>query len=94
MSMCAHAILGDDVFVITDALRDDRFADNPAVVRDPRLRFYAGVPLRSPAATASARCASWTTGPGCSTSAARAAARARPHGRGRAGRQRGCVDGQ
>jgi phosphoribosyl 1,2-cyclic phosphodiesterase len=45
MSMCAHAILGDDVFVITDALRDDRFAENPAVARDPRLRFYAGVPL-------------------------------------------------
>ena len=46
-SMCAHAILGDDVFMITDALRDDRFAENPHVARGARLRFYAGVPLTS-----------------------------------------------
>jgi phosphoribosyl 1,2-cyclic phosphodiesterase len=47
-SMCAHAILGDDVFVITDAIDDDRFADNPHVARGARLRFYAGVPITSP----------------------------------------------
>jgi phosphoribosyl 1,2-cyclic phosphodiesterase len=46
-SMCAHAILGDDVFVITDALVDDRFAENPHVARGARLRFYAGVPITS-----------------------------------------------
>jgi phosphoribosyl 1,2-cyclic phosphodiesterase/GAF domain-containing protein len=46
-SMCAHAILEPDVFVVTDALRDARFADNPYVAGGPRLRFYAGVPLAS-----------------------------------------------
>lgn len=48
VSFCAHAITQDDVMVILDATSDDRFHDNPLVTGSTGLRFYAGVPLRSP----------------------------------------------
>jgi hypothetical protein len=45
VSFCAHAILGKDLMVIPDARADARFADNPFVLADPGIRFYAGAPL-------------------------------------------------
>ncbi len=47
IGFCSHAILEDAPLIVTDALRDDRFADNPAVIGDPRVRFYAGIPLHT-----------------------------------------------
>lgn len=45
ISFCGHAILDDQIFEITDASLDPRFADNPLVIAGPEIRFYAGVPL-------------------------------------------------
>ncbi|WP_372694948.1 sensor domain-containing diguanylate cyclase [Immundisolibacter sp.] len=45
VSFCGHTILGNDVFVITNACEDPRFADNPLVTGEPHIRFYAGCPL-------------------------------------------------
>jgi two-component sensor histidine kinase len=47
-SICAHAILQSDLFIIPDTTQDDRFCDNPLVTGDPRLRFYAGALLETP----------------------------------------------
>lgn len=57
IGFCSHAILENAPLVVTDALSDDRFAENPAVIGDPHVRFYAGIPLRAPdGATVGAFC--------------------------------------
>jgi two-component system NtrC family sensor kinase len=45
MSICAHAIKQQDLFIVPDTLQDARFRENPLVVGEPHIRFYAGAPL-------------------------------------------------
>ena len=46
-TICAHAILENDVFEVPNISADERFFDNPALNAHPRLRFYAGGQLLS-----------------------------------------------
>jgi diguanylate cyclase (GGDEF)-like protein len=43
----AHAIAQDAPLIVADTRKDRRFSDYPLVVRDPKIRFYVGVPLRA-----------------------------------------------
>lgn len=45
-AFCAHAINSEeDILIVQDSRTDERFHDNPLVTGDPRVIFYAGIPL-------------------------------------------------
>ncbi|TGK92921.1 hybrid sensor histidine kinase/response regulator [Leptospira brenneri] len=45
LAFCAHAILGEGLFVVPNAKEDIRFKNNPLVDEAPNVIFYAGFPL-------------------------------------------------
>lgn len=49
VSFCAHTLPTGRTLIVGDAQKDPRFMHNPAVVGDPKIRFYAGAPIVDPA---------------------------------------------
>jgi PAS domain S-box-containing protein len=46
VAFCAHTVAKGELFEVEDAATDPRFAANPLVLASPRIRFYAGAPVR------------------------------------------------
>lgn len=55
ISFCGHAILHDDLFLITNATEDERFADNPLVTGPRTSAFMPVAQFMVQTVTASAR---------------------------------------
>lgn len=48
VSFCGHVVAAEAPLIVRDSFADERFSDNPLVRGEPHVRFYAGVPLRTP----------------------------------------------
>ncbi|MCF6777493.1 EAL domain-containing protein [Thiotrichales bacterium 19X7-9] len=48
VSFCGHTILQNELFIVTDTLLDNRFQNNPLVIDEPYIRFYAGAVIHGP----------------------------------------------
>lgn len=46
ISFCQFVLERGEPVIVENALKDSRFADNPLVIGDPYIRFYAGFPLK------------------------------------------------
>lgn len=47
VSFCTYTILGNEVLIVQDATKDERFCNYPLVTDELAIRFYAGAPILS-----------------------------------------------
>ncbi len=47
LAFCSHTVLDNGPLIVKNSLEDERFFDNPLVLNDPKVIFYAGVPLET-----------------------------------------------
>ena len=45
IAFCSYCILQNDLFIVPNALEEERFIHNPLVTSGPQIRFYGGLPL-------------------------------------------------
>jgi len=45
IAFCTRAVVEHHLLIVPDACQDDRFADDPLVTGEPKIRFYVGAPL-------------------------------------------------
>lgn len=47
-AFCSYTILSDELLMVPDTIEDERFIHNILVTKSPKIRFYAGAPIRMP----------------------------------------------
>nr|WP_232225679.1 response regulator [Leptospira broomii] len=52
ISFCQFAIQGQEILIVEDTSKDERFQKNPLVSGSPFIKFYAGAPLLTPSGIA------------------------------------------
>ena len=48
LAFCSHTICQNDLLLVPDTTKDERFSDHGSVTSEPNVRFYAGMPLVTP----------------------------------------------
>ncbi|WP_227500800.1 GAF domain-containing hybrid sensor histidine kinase/response regulator [Psychrobacter aquaticus] len=45
VAICNYTVLSNELFIVPDLSKDERFSQHPAVIGSPYLQFYAGAPI-------------------------------------------------